>query len=163
MPLPQSPSNFAPKNAMKLCPGGARGIITALLPVLPVRLCAAVPGPPVQAHQPPPCCAMSDRAARRLAQHHAHLHPRTASSHASSTTTAATASSAAKVAVRFEPSVFAGTLGVPGTAGDGGQAADALVNNPFGVIRGPDRCACLSLSAVVASSFIPTLRRPHCS
>lgn len=24
MPLPQSPSNFAPKNAMKLCPGGAR-------------------------------------------------------------------------------------------------------------------------------------------
>ena len=105
----------------------------------------------MQAHQLPPCCAMSDRAARRLAQHHAHLHPRTASS----STTAATASSAAKVAVRFEPSVFAGTLGVPGTAGDGGQAADALVNNPFGVIRGPDRCACLSLSGVVASPAPP--------
>ena len=43
-----------------------------------------------------------------------------------------------KPALTFEAAVFAGTFGVPGTAGDGGQATEALVNNPFGVIRGPD-------------------------
>jgi streptogramin lyase len=32
---------------------------------------------------------------------------------------------------------IAGT-GIPGTSGDGGPAAQAMVNNPFGVTRGPD-------------------------
>lgn len=37
----------------------------------------------------------------------------------------------------FMISVFAGT-GVPGFAGDGGAATDAQLNNPFGIVRGPD-------------------------
>ena len=52
---------------------------------------------------------------------------------------AATGAAAALPVPRFDAMVFAGQFGVAGTSGDGGQAVDALVNNPFGVIRGPDR------------------------
>ena len=66
-------------------------------------------------------------AVRRLAQATAHLTPTTAAAAAAATTH-----------LHFEAAVFAGRFGVAGSAGDGGQAVDALVNNPFGVIRGPD-------------------------
>jgi hypothetical protein len=64
---------------------------------------------------------------------------------AAATATAAAAAAAAaavstlKPGPRFDAVVFAGRFGVAGTTGDGGQATDALVNNPFGVVRGPDR------------------------
>ena len=77
---------------------------------------------PVVPHSAPMAGAC---AVRRLAQATAHLTPIPASATAPPT--------------HFEASVFAGRFGVAGTAGDGGQAVDALVNNPFGVIRGPDK------------------------
>ena len=43
------------------------------------------------------------------------------------------------LAASWQTSTFAGT-GVKGYSGDGGPAAKAQVNNPFGVIRGPDGC-----------------------
>ena len=73
----------------------------------------------------------SARALDRLARHRSHLTPRLVALPA--------ASSRPLPAVRFEASVFAGTFGQPGTSGDGGPAAAALINNPFGVIRGPDK------------------------
>ena len=38
----------------------------------------------------------------------------------------------------FTASIVAGTFGKEGHAGDGGQATAALIDNPFGVVRGPD-------------------------
>ncbi|MCX6855615.1 MAG: hypothetical protein NTV80_12010 [Verrucomicrobia bacterium] len=40
-------------------------------------------------------------------------------------------------AAQWQISTFAGT-GQPGGAGDGGPAAQAQIDNPFGLTRGPD-------------------------
>lgn len=42
-------------------------------------------------------------------------------------------------AAQWRTETFAGT-GVPGYSGDGGLATKAQINNPFGVVRGPDGC-----------------------
>ena len=38
----------------------------------------------------------------------------------------------------FTASIVAGVFGERGHAGDGGKATAALIDNPFGVVRGPD-------------------------
>ena len=70
------------------------------------------------------------RALDRLSHHRYHLAP-SLISHA--------AASRPLPAVRFEASIVAGAFGKPGASGDGGPATGALLNNPFGVIRGPDK------------------------
>jgi streptogramin lyase len=48
-----------------------------------------------------------------------------------------TQSAEKSIAVRWEIRTFAGT-GQPGLSGNGGPATQALLNNPYGLVRGPD-------------------------